>query len=465
MAASGVSDSEASTDSLPSVTADDCSMTSDEETWLFASPRTPAHSLEWLRKDIDDPSLLTVRRSLLHKLDEIANTPRATPQTTPYDTPKHTPKHTPNDTPRQTPDLSSSSANTSAVVTPDSPPHRGEIDTRTFVRPRKKKVIQPEIKEEMTDENRSPVRDVNRENYGKSPHRGESNGEVYNNDIPYDINALRYDSHNSRNMALRNQMQQKACNRGSALALSSGSLGSEEDEHLSSASESSYCKIADVEDVNTLARLQEESLKLPDSRTRAHEENAKLASARSKMSRLPAPRSGRTSAGSSQEDLLGNPAYRHSSPRRPSDTWSGLSPPVSPYTSNMSLNATNGGTNGLRLPGSYANSYGGQCGSPAGSRGGSPAREMQARKPGSRLVAPQVRGVVRSDRSRMAGIPRPAGSTSTTSPLHRASPGRAAAVRSAGRAPRVTPTAAALPAPQLVHKPQQRAADWREGCY
>ena len=45
------------------------------------------------------------------------------------------------------------------------------------------------------------------------------------------------------------------------LGRSTGSLGSEEDDRLSSASEGSYSsyRLADVEDVNTVARLQEES--------------------------------------------------------------------------------------------------------------------------------------------------------------------------------------------------------------
>ena len=45
------------------------------------------------------------------------------------------------------------------------------------------------------------------------------------------------------------------------LGRSTGSLGSEDDDRLSSASEGSYSsyRLADVEDVNTVARLQEES--------------------------------------------------------------------------------------------------------------------------------------------------------------------------------------------------------------
>lgn len=339
---------------------------------------------------MDDPSLLTVRRSLLHKLDEIANTPKHTPHQTPNDTPKHTPKHTPSDTPRQTPDLSmSSSPNTSGLVTPDSPPpYRGEIDTRTFVRPRKKK-LSPTSSDVFEDKETGFVYDNNRLRYERSPGRYEGNNVGVGGGLPYDGSA-RHNLCNTHNTALRNRLQQppSSSNHGSVLALSSGSLGSEDDEHLSSASEGSYCRLADVEDVNTLARLQEESLKLPDPRAQ------KLAPTRPKVSRLPAPR-GRVSAGSSQEDLLG-PGYRggnssHASPRRSGDNWGGFSPPISPYTSNSSLNATSGGSNGLRLPSNHTNSYG--YGSPAGSRGGSPAREIPTaagRRQISRLPPPQV---------------------------------------------------------------------------
>ena len=364
---------------------------------------------------MDDPSLLTVRRSLLNKLDEIANTPRQTPTNTPHDTPKHTP----NDTPRETPDLSmsSSSPNTSGLVTPDSPPpYRGDIDSRTFVRPRKKKITSPAVtdgsygddKKHFDSNKYDAMYDKQRNEKGSIPHDSLIEG-VYDNSISrgmVDHNSYRGNAHNSHNTAIRNQLQQKGNSHVSVLALSSGSLGSEEDDHLSSASEGSYCKLADVEDVNTIARLQEESLKLPDSRARAHEENIKLANARSKISRLPAPRTtGRVSAGSSQEDLLG-PASRlsNASPRRDN-----LSPPISPYTSNSSLNATSGGSNGIRLAAangyrtdhcSYRGSaadYGGSrgppdlYGSPVGSRGGSPARDVSsigARR--SRLPPPQV---------------------------------------------------------------------------
>uniref|UniRef100_A0A6A7G2X5 SLAIN motif-containing protein 2-like n=2 Tax=Hirondellea gigas TaxID=1518452 RepID=A0A6A7G2X5_9CRUS len=506
MATSGSSDNEASSDSLQSVTVEECCNTSDEETWLFASPRPDSHSTEWLRKDMDDPSLLIVRRSLLHKLDEIANTPQQTPNGTPRHTPYDTPKHTPNDTPRQTPDLSmTSSPNTSGLVTPDSPPYKGEIDSRTFVRPRKKKILQvndsPEDRESKYEDRYSHSYENNKDRYERSPSRHE-NGDVGYDNPRYDNDAMHYDSHNSHNNAIRNQMQQKSLvnasgnnHVGSVLASSSGSLGSEDDEHLSSASESSYCKIADVEDVNTIARLQEESLKLPDLRSRAHEENIRLVTARSKISRLPAPR-GRVSAGSSQEDLLGPPPlYRtnnsHASPRRAGDNWGGLSPPISPYTSNNSLNATSGGSNGIRLPPSNPAAAGyGNYGSPSGSRGGSPAREIPSvggRRSTSRLLPPQIRGVVRSDRGRVsAGIPRPSAAAGS-SPLHRQNPAslqqqrhspaptsrtpvrsvpssvEADNPRSVGlRAPRVIPTAAA-PAPTLVHKQQQQ--DWREGCY
>ena len=95
-------------------------------------------------------------------------------------------------------------------------------------------------------------------------------------------------------------------------------------------------------------RLQEESLRLPQHpRAPSAGHQQLVVAARSKVSRLPGPRSGRVSAGSSQEDLLGNPLRAGVpagvSPRRGGENWSGFSPPISPYTSNGSLNATNGG--------------------------------------------------------------------------------------------------------------------------
>ena len=191
--------------------------------------------------------------------------------------------------------------------------------------------------------------------YNEQQHNNEDDHDVHN--TTHNTAPSRYNNDTYNYAAVRNHHQHQQHHSGgggaggggagggggskSGMALSSGSLGSEDDDHLSSASESSYCKIADVEEVNTIARLQEESLKLPDPRIRQQhnhqqhhnqqhhnqqhhnqqqhnhqqhhnqhqQENnilkmANATTARSKVSRLPAPR-GRVSAGSSQEDLLG----------------------------------------------------------------------------------------------------------------------------------------------------------------
>ena len=377
---------------------------------LFASPRTNGNSTEWLKKDIDDPSITTSRHSLLNKLNEIANTPKQTPNDTPNDTPRHTPydtpKHTPNDTPRETPDISmSSSPNTSGLVTPDSPPHRGEIDSRTFVRPRRKKSSIPSSGDSYSERDlRLSERDLRLSEkrfsgqYESRKEHFDQRFEAYEN-VPYesDYRSCRIEGNpHSQTSGIRIQLQQQKG--GSVLAMSSGSLGSEDDDHLSSASEGSYCKINDVEDVNTLARLQEESLKVADtSQSRRVQEESKLSNARSKISRLPAPKSGRVSVGSSQEDLLSGYIPRsglplHASPRRGGlDGRTGFSPPISPYTSNSSLNATNGGSNGLRLMSNvgFGQESGGYSSS-GGSRGGSPARDINSANRRTRLQSPQV---------------------------------------------------------------------------
>ena len=40
---------------------------------LFDSPKTKPHTTDWLRKDVDDPALLTAKKSLINKLDQIAS--------------------------------------------------------------------------------------------------------------------------------------------------------------------------------------------------------------------------------------------------------------------------------------------------------------------------------------------------------------------------------------------------------
>lgn len=39
---------------------------------LFDSPKTKAPDSDWLRKDVDDPALFVSKKSLIHKLDQIA---------------------------------------------------------------------------------------------------------------------------------------------------------------------------------------------------------------------------------------------------------------------------------------------------------------------------------------------------------------------------------------------------------
>ncbi|XP_037788588.1 SLAIN motif-containing protein 2-like isoform X2 [Penaeus monodon] len=384
---------------------------SDDETWLFDSPKTKPHDTDWLRKDVDDPALCVVKKSLIQKLDQIALSPH------------HSPRH------------SFSPCSSSGVLSPDSPPSsRGEIDTRTFVRPKKKRSLV--FGDAVNDEN--------------------------------------------RNSLLRRDGSSREC-----LARSSGSLGSEEDDRLSSASEGSFSyQLTDVADVNALARLQEESLKLPDPR---------------RGSRLPGIRAGSTgipyasggsggSATSSQEDLLSGP-HPTSSPRRPmrglqpprryashatpSREGSDLStPPDSPYNSQHNLEVCNG-RSGSRLPSGLNRGYGSdprllEHTTPTSSRGASPARshdspsasqsDIRQGPKGSRLQAPQVRSrlsapsPVRIPMGGASGLPQP---TEIPRP-------KATGIPRPGS--RLQPPKARS---GLVQPRFQAAAqdDWRDGCF
>ncbi|XP_047477159.1 SLAIN motif-containing protein 2-like isoform X3 [Penaeus chinensis] len=350
---------------------------SDDETWLFDSPKTKPHDTDWLRKDVDDPALCVVKKSLIQKLDQIALSPH------------HSPRH------------SFSPCSSSGVLSPDSPPSSRDGSSRE------------------------------------------------------------------------------------CLARSSGSLGSEEDDRLSSASEGSFSyQLTDVADVNALARLQEESLKLPDPR---------------RGSRLPGIRAGSTgipyasggsggSATSSQEDLLSGP-HPTSSPRRPmrglqpprryashgtpSREGSDLStPPDSPYNSQHNLEVCNG-RSGSRLPSGLSRGYGSdprllEHTTPTSSRGASPARshdspsasqsDIRQGPKGSRLQAPQVRSrlsapsPVRIPMGGASGLPQP---TEIPRP-------KATGIPRPGS--RLQPPKARS---GLVQPRFQAAAqdDWRDGCF
>ncbi|XP_050690310.1 SLAIN motif-containing protein 2-like isoform X5 [Eriocheir sinensis] len=374
---------------------------SDEETWLFDSPSTKSHTTDWLRKDIDDPSLQQSKRSLINKLDQIAMSP--------HQSPRH----------------SFSPCSSSGVLSPESPPSSRDGSSREY------------------------------------------------------------------------------------LARSSGSLGSEEDDRLSSASEGSFSyQLTDVADVNALARLQEESLKLPDPR---------------RTSRLPGIRGGPntttmnhpySSAGSggsitsSQEDLIANPNPT-GSPRRPprglqaptrysahtnaSREGSDLStPPDSPYNSQHNLEYCNGRGGGGNMRHSGGGLHRGLGGSdprlldhhhlpihqqqhqqqsvstPGSSRGASPARshnspsasQTDLRYPArtSKLQAPQMRSrlsapsPVRVPASGASGLPQP---TDIPRPKSSGIPRPGSRLQ----APRAR---SGLVAPRFQATPQE---DWRDGCF
>lgn len=382
---------------------------SDDETWLCDSPHAKPHNSDWLRKDVDDPALLLAKKSLIHKLDQLVLSP------------SHSPRHY--------------SPCSSGVLSPESPPSsRGEIDTRTFVRPKKKRSLL--FGDAVNDEN--------------------------------------------RNSLLKRDGSSREC-----LARSSGSLGSEEDDRLSSASEGSFSyHLADVADVNALARLQEESLKLPDPR---------------RGSRLPGMRSGNPgipytsggsggSAASSQEDLLGAP-HIGGSPRRParglqpprrytantpSREGSDLStPPDSPYNSQHNLQVCNGRSSS-RLPSGLNRGFGGsdprllEHNTPSSSRGASPARSHDSPMASqtdvrqvprtSRLQAPQMRSrlsapsPVRIPLGGASGLPQP---TEIPRPKTTGIPRPGSRLQ----APR---TRSGIAQPRFQAASQD---DWRDGCF
>lgn len=391
----------------------DTTALSDDENWLFESPKAKPHNEDWLRKDMDDPTLGGTRKTLLQKLDQIALSPRASPL------------HS------RSPGSSSGS-----ILSPESPPSsRGEIDTRTFVRPKKKRSI--------------PYGEINDEN---------------------------------RNMLIKKEAGSREC-----LARSSGSLGSEEDDRMSSASDGSFSyRLTDVEDVNAVARLQEESLRLPDPRRGGARQQGMRGGGGSGITY------GSTgSVSSSQEDLLSGPQPRDNgsqmTPRRiprsgglqppkrfganaASREGSDLStPPDSPYNSQNNLEACYGSNSRLssglnrRLGGSDPRllEYGSAHGTPNGSRGASPARsydsphsshsDLTKNRP-SRMQAPKSRmGAPSPSRvpmggpsglpqpSKITGIPRP-GASRLQQPRSRT-----------GMQP-----------PQFRTAPEE---DWRDGCF
>ncbi|XP_066968977.1 SLAIN motif-containing protein 2-like isoform X5 [Macrobrachium rosenbergii] len=352
---------------------------SDDETWLFESPSPQAkpHSSDWLRKDVDDPSLIVAKKSLIQKLDQIALSPH------------HSPRH-------------SFSPCSSGVLSPESPPSSRDGSSRE------------------------------------------------------------------------------------CLARSSGSLGSEEDDRLSSASEGSFSyHLADVADVNALARLQEESLKLPDPRR-----GSRLPGMRSTNTGIPYASAGSGgSVTSSQEDLLAAP-HPGGSPRRParslqpprrytaqntpSREGSDLStPPDSPYNSQHNLQVCNG-RSGSRLPGGLNRGFGGsdprllEHTTPSSSRGASPARshdsplasqsDVRQVPRTSRLQAPQMRSrlsapsPVRIPLGGASGLPQP---TEIPRP-------KATGIPRPGSRLQAPRTRSGIVQPRFQAAMQD---DWRDGCF
>ncbi|KAG0723127.1 SLAIN motif-containing protein 2 [Chionoecetes opilio] len=395
---------------------------SDDETWLFDSPKTKPQESDWLRKDMDDPALLSCKKSLIHKLDQIALSPH------------HSPRH------------SFSPCSSSGVLSPESPPSsRGEIDTRTFVRGKKKR---PPLAfgEAVSDENRNSLLK-----------RGGSL-----------LPCLRglHESHPG------------TCNSyGSSreyLARSSGSLGSEEEDRLSSASDGSFSyQLTDVADVNALARLQEESIRggsgLPSPHT--YSSAGSGGSVTSSQEDLIAPPH---TAGSPRRPARGLTApVRYSAHNTPSREGSDLStPPDSPYNSQHNLEYCNGRGMGspsnMRPPGGLHRGFGGGNDphhTPTSSRGGSPARSSpsasqtdlrQGAQRTSKLQAPQMRSRLSAPspvRVPMgaSGLPQPGDIRAKSSGIPR--PG------SRLQAPRAR---SGLAPPRFQTGSQE---DWRDGCF
>ncbi|KAK3863707.1 hypothetical protein Pcinc_030550 [Petrolisthes cinctipes] len=340
---------------------------SDEETWLFDSPKTKAPDSDWLRKDVDDPALFVSKKSLIHKLDQIALSP--------HQSPRH-----------------SSPCSSSGILSPESPPSSRDASSREY------------------------------------------------------------------------------------LARSSGSLGSEEDDRLSSASEGSFSyQLTDVADVNALARLQEESIRAGPPSSNPY-----------------SPAGSIGSATSSQEDLIASahPASPHRRPPhtrglQPPQRYSGgqgtasregsdvSTPPDSPYNSQHNLEICNGRSGGLRQPGGLKR--GGLGGSdprlldhntPTSSRGASPARhspsssQQDIRQP-----------------SRSSKIQPPHMRTRMNAPSPVRVPGATSAIPQPSDLPRPKTTGIPRPGTSRLQAPKTRSGlaqprfqaptsdDWRDGCF